>query len=141
MPFSPVRIYFSHAIRGRTGTPEEIENNCRLASAQAAFVRSYLGPGFEIYCPADGDESLQIAWKDGTLSSEQIMEIDRKILMERDIVLAMVGIPSKGVAQEIEWGRFYGLDVWQCASTELLEDLCIDIKMYYTQVDPNEGDL
>ena len=126
-----IRIYFSHAIQGRTGTPGEISDNCRLASAQAAFVRSYLGPGFEVYCPADGDLSLQIACRTGMLTVAQIMEIDRQILMGCDTVLAMTGIPSKGVAQEIIWGRFYGLDMWKCGGTEYLEDICQEIKRAY----------
>ena len=118
------KLYFSHAIRGITGSSEEIEKNCRLATANAAFMRAYLGPKFVVYCPAENDAFPQMAMKKSLLSIENVLAIDCALIEQSDFVLADTSILSKGVRKEIDRALGLGILVFRFAGLSELKTGC-----------------
>jgi hypothetical protein len=131
MPCSPVRIYFAHPLRGKTGTPREIAYNGRLAKAYAAFMRSYLGPGYDVYCPADHDEMPQVAWLAGTFKTEDLLAADLVILDRCEILIAGNWAPSKGVEGEFAHAQKRPMRATWFSNLEQLMEVCDNIKEIY----------
>ena len=111
-----IRIYFAHPIMGLTGSDEEIEYNIRLAKGYGAFMRAYLGPGYDIYVPAEHDEMPQIAYYSGTFRLKDILSADLVVVDRCQILVAGRWAPSKGVCGEVDHARevrgLYTYDFW-----------------------------
>jgi len=126
-----MRIYFAHPIRGRTGEPDEMEHNCRLAKAYASFTRSYLGPGYDIYCPADHDEMPQIAWANRTFATDHILTADLAIVKRCQILIAGCWTPSDGVAGEIDFAHNHDIPVYAFTAIDSLRMICDTLRKTY----------
>lgn len=106
---SEITAYFSHPIRGEKGeaaTQAEIEANCQRAVKVASSIFldcNLIGINIEIYCPGRHDEFVQIAYRQGILTEDQILDIDCEILSRRDLLLAYApnGLISNGMRREI----------------------------------------
>lgn len=87
-----VTAYFSHAIRGRKGraaTPEDMKKNCDEAMKAVIWIRDNI-PELELYVPAEHEDFVLICYEDKYLTEAQILEVDCKILQERDILIVNV---------------------------------------------------
>ena len=104
----PIRIYMAHPIMGATGSDEEIEYNIRLAKGYGAFMRAYLGPGYDIYVPAEHDEMPQVAYNKGTFKIDDILSADLEIVDRCQILVAGRWAPSAGVKVEIHHALGHG---------------------------------
>lgn len=85
-----IKIYMSHAIRGAKGpaaTNADMQKNNIAAMRAASIIRQTLRSveakyevEIEIYCPADHDEFVMIAYRRGYLSETQILNVDCAII-------------------------------------------------------------
>lgn len=74
--FKRPTIYFSHPIRGSNNN---IKENCERAKRAAAKLRRTF-PEIDIYCPAEGDLTLQILTSNNKLEIDDVMFADLTIL-------------------------------------------------------------
>lgn len=87
-----VTAYFSHAIRGKKGkaaTEKDMKKNCDAAMEAVEWLRSNI-PELELYVPAEHEDFVLICYEDKYLTEEQILEVDCKILQQRDILIVNV---------------------------------------------------
>jgi len=78
-----MRLYLSHPIRGKDGdeaTNQQIEENCQFACDIAMMIKDALTAGTDIYVPGAHDEFVQIAYKKGFITEEQILDVDCTII-------------------------------------------------------------
>lgn len=84
-----MRFYLSHSIRGKYGkdaTPTQMKENCDRIIALADHIREAV-PSVTLYVPAEHEDFVQIAFFDGYLNEQQILEIDCKIIDRCDGVI------------------------------------------------------
>lgn len=110
-----LRIYLSHSIRGIKGndaTLEDMAENCRKAHEFAEQLRTAIAD-FEIYCPADHDEALSIAYHKGLLTIDELLGVDCAILQRRDAVLVccLDNYVSGGMWVEIRYAQLHNIPV------------------------------
>lgn len=77
-----MRFYLSHSIRGIHGanaTPTQMKQNCEKAILIANVLRATF-PSIEIYCPAEHEDFVGIAYHSGMLTEKQVLEIDCRII-------------------------------------------------------------
>ncbi len=101
-----ISAYFSHTIRGKKGkdaTKKDMERNCAAAVQAAEWIRENV-PEIELYVPAEHEDFVYIAYTDKYLSEDQILDIDCKILGQRDfhIVLEVDEWLGGGIGVEID---------------------------------------
>lgn len=97
-----MRIYLSHSIRGKYGkdaTPLQMKKNCDKAILIANLIRNAL-PSIEIYCPAEHEDFVGIAYYDKYLTEIQILNIDCQIVGGCEGVI--IYVPE---GDEIQGGR------------------------------------
>ena len=70
-------IYLSHSIRGDGSV--SIQENCHRAKRLGKKLRKVF-PEIEWYLPGETDMVLQILWKNGVISSDEILEADCEFL-------------------------------------------------------------
>lgn len=97
--------YFSHHIRGKHGvhaTDEDMQHNCDEASRVAHIIQDRLGD-LDLHVPADHDEFVCIAYRNGKLTEDDILEIDCAIIQQRQMMIAYSyeGHTSRGMQTEI----------------------------------------
>lgn len=95
-----MRIYFSHAIRGKAGnkaTHTQMKENCDKAIKVANFIRKKIRPNLNVYVPAESEPFVGIAFRNGYLNEREILEIDCKIIDTCEIVL--IYVPENDVLQ------------------------------------------
>ena len=96
-----VTAYLSHAIRGGKADPTIKE--MRLNNAKAIIMADKLREAFpflDIYVPAENQDYDLVTWSEKYLTTEQILEIDFKILEQKDILLVYNWCDSSGVEAE-----------------------------------------
>jgi hypothetical protein len=101
-----IRAYLSHPIRGAKGsaaTRADMETNNRRAIEFAACVRAVF-PNLDLYVPGAHDLFVMLAYTVGYLTEAQILEVDKIILSEQDILIVFSpdGYMGGGVGVEIE---------------------------------------
>lgn len=85
-------IYVSHSIRGIKGadaTHEDMLANNLKAIAFGKELRLAF-PDIDFYVPADHDEFVIVAYENNYIDENGILNIDCKIIDNRDIVLAWI---------------------------------------------------
>ncbi len=100
-----MRAYFSHSIRGKKGadcTLAEQKQNCQAAIDTANKIRRQC-PWLDLYVPAENEEFVQIAFKQGYLKEKQILEIDC-LIADRYNDAMLIFIP---LGDELQGGRLY----------------------------------
>jgi len=67
----------------------------------------------EIYCPAEHDESLSIAYRKGYLTIDELLNVDCEIISRRNVVLVYCpdGYISGGMWIEIEYAQTHIIPV------------------------------
>ena len=109
------RIYLSHPIRGskrERATADDIYKNCVNAQNVAIEMGAYFNdwnkmdgfPPVDIYCPAEHDEFVQIAFNKGLLTVDKILEIDCDIVKRCDLLICY-GFVSSGMMTELEFAE------------------------------------
>jgi len=70
-------------------------------------LRRKFGGKIELYCPAEHDEFVLIAYQKGYLNETQILSVDCSILSQRDLLLvyAKDDFISRGMKIEIEYAE------------------------------------
>ena len=84
-----MRYYLSHSIRGKHGvfaTLDQMEANCDRVIVVANKIREAL-PSVDLYVPAEHEDFVHIAFTDGYLNEQQVLEIDCKIIDNCDGVI------------------------------------------------------
>ena len=84
-----MKFYFSHPIRGKDGdkaTDRTIQNNCLTAIAMAHSIRQKI-IGLQLYVPGAHDVFVQLAYKNGYITEEQILTVDCQIIDRCDGVI------------------------------------------------------
>lgn len=113
---SILRVYLSHSMRGTAGPDASLEiqsANCERIKMVAMTLRYELGSSVEIYVPAENETFIQIAYKLGLLTVDQILEVDCKIIDKMDMVICNVE-ESKG--DVLQGGR--EIEVFHAAKTQ-----------------------
>ena len=110
------KIYLSHSIRGKKGnkaTNEDMEHNNELAIIIANKLRRKFDGKIELYCPAEHDEFVLIAYRKDYLTESQILSVDCSILSQRDLLLvyAKDNFISRGMKIEIEYANGINLPI------------------------------
>lgn len=124
-----IKIYMSHAIRGAKGkdaTETDMRANNQAAMRAANIIRRTLRPiearygcKIEIYCPADHDEFVMIAYRFGLLTEKEIFQVDCKIIKRCQALIWYSGLgPSKGAEIEKQHARDCGIPVFELPSLE-----------------------
>lgn len=116
-----IRCYLSHPIRAGEDDPsfDTMYKNCQIAINFANYLRGKIKewqkynatfPNVEIYCPAEHDEFVVIAWQKGYLNENQILEVDCKIIESCDCLIYYRGnLGSNGMLKEIHKAKEIGL--------------------------------
>ena len=84
-----MRFYLSHSIRGKYGnkaTPTQMKENCDRIMGIANTIREAI-PAVELYIPAEHEDFIYIAFADGYLNEQQVLETDCKIIDTCDGVI------------------------------------------------------
>lgn len=118
-----VTAYFSHCIRGKKSkdaTNEDMERNCAKAMKVATWIRENVLE-IDLYVPAEHEEFVLIAYEDGYLTEKQILEIDCRILAQRDfhIVHEVDGWLGGGIAVEIDEAKRCGKTIFYISSLDM----------------------
>lgn len=77
-----MKFYLSHSIRGKYGaaaTNAQMEKNCDKAILIANMIRNAL-PSIEIYCPAEHEDFVSIAFHKHYLTEKQLLDVDCTII-------------------------------------------------------------
>ena len=102
----PLRVYFSHPIRGTKGaaaTDEDMAHNIERAAAVVKALRLEFGPALEIYFPGEMDEFVQKAFRKGYITEQQILDIDCDIIADRDAMLIWTWEDEISGGMEVEF--------------------------------------
>ncbi len=105
-----MRIYLSHSIRGMKGadaTQEDMDANCERIKLVAINLRRKISSTIELYVPAEHEEFVNIAWREGFLSDEQVLATDCRIIDRCDLVLCNV---EKSKGDVLQGGRAVEID-------------------------------
>lgn len=97
-----MRVYLSHAIRGKSGsecTPISLKENCRAAIEIGNKIRDAC-PWADVYIPAEHEGFVQKAYDKRYLTEKQILDIDCDIVAECDIII--IYVPE---GDELQGGR------------------------------------
>jgi hypothetical protein len=112
-----IRAYMSHPIRGPLkdkATEKDMQRNNDAARALAERIRLYMSVNyssvdFDLYVPAEHEEFVNRAYRDGMLKVQQILYIDCQIISEayNDLLLvyAPFGPPVEGCSTELIHAR------------------------------------
>ncbi len=133
-----IKIYMSHAIRGSKGpaaTDADMQANNDAAMRVARVIRAWLYPlPVDVYCPADHDELVLIAYRRNYLKEGEILAVDCKIIEGCDGLIWYSGLgPSSGAEIEIKCAISNGIPVFTISCleparltllTEFVEGLC-----------------
>jgi hypothetical protein len=116
-----MKIYLSHPIRGinPNPTPEYIAANCKKAIDFVNILRLCF-PKTEFYCPAEHEKFVQLAYDDGFLTIDQILQIDKEILTGCDAVIFYnhERTLSKGMLEEKQCAEEKGIPYAEAESRE-----------------------
>lgn len=97
-----MRFYLSHSIRGKYGkdaTFAQMKANCDKAILIANLIRNAL-PSIEIYCPAEHEDFVSIAYHKHYLTEEQLLKVDCEIIAGCEGVI--IYVPE---GDELQGGR------------------------------------
>ncbi len=122
-----IKIYMSHAIRGSKGpaaTDADMQANNDAAMRAARVIRQVFRPlenqhkcAIEVYCPADHDEFVMIAYRNGTLTEAQILAVDCEIVERCQALIWYSGLgSSKGAEIEIKRARSQAIPIFELTS-------------------------
>jgi len=110
-----LRVYVSHSIRGVKGTDAtdlDIQINCDRIKAIMKNLRHFTDKEIYYYVPAEHEEFIDLAFKAGYLTIEQILHIDCKIINACDVMLCSVEPKD----DEVQGGR--AIEVRHCEETD-----------------------
>lgn len=121
------RIYISHSIRGIKGTdatPEDMAAN-NVKAIEFTRTLKVMFPKIDFYCPGEHDEFVCIAFQDGMLTDTQILDVDCKIIDDRDMVLAWIPDQhvSNGMLIEAVYASMAGKTVTVAKTVEQARDI------------------
>jgi len=88
-----VKAYLSHTIRGAKSieaTHEDMRQNCDKAIKIAEGIRERLCSIIDMYVPAENETFVQIAFDAGILTEDQILDVDCRIIDQKDMVIVLV---------------------------------------------------
>lgn len=118
-----IKAYMSHPIRGplkEKATHEDMQRNNDAARKIADQIRLYMATNyrdvdFELYVPAEHEEFVNRAFRNGMLTVPEILHIDCQIIEEEynDMLLtfAPFGPPVEGCRVEIDHAVFNEITV------------------------------
>lgn len=136
--------YFSHHIRGTKGveaTDEDIQANCDEASRVAHQIMREC-PNIDLYVPADHDEFVCIAHRNGILDEKAILAVDCEIVHRCHFVLAYAnfGGISHGMEVELDYARDHGIPsfIFTIWDADARESLLHFLHTFRTQGESNE---
>ena len=102
-----MRFYLSHSIRGKHGkdaTFSQMRENCNKAILIANLIRNAI-PSVEIYCPAEHEDFVNLAYRKHYLTEKQLLDVDCGILENCEGVI--VYVPE---GDELQGGRKVEVD-------------------------------
>lgn len=79
-----MRFYVSHSIRGKHGknaTPAQMKANCDAIMDIAKKLREVI-PVADLYVPAEHEDFVGIAYREGYLTEKQILDVDCQIILD-----------------------------------------------------------
>lgn len=97
-----MKVYFSHAIRGKLGkdsTPVSLDENCFMAIEVANKIRAAC-PWAELYVPAEHEDFILKAFDKKYMTEKQVLDVDCDIIAECDIII--IYVPD---GDELQGGR------------------------------------
>jgi len=99
-----VKAYYSASIRGAAGndvTDDVVKQNLLLGISRGKEVQSLLGSTLELYIPHAHDRLIQILWRRGCMTDENILMGDMEIIKTCDFMM-VDGYLSTGVKVEMD---------------------------------------
>lgn len=118
-----IRFYLSHPIRGSKGkdaTHVDMKENCDKAILIANLIRNAF-PSIEIYCPAEHEDFVLLAYQKHYLSEKQILDVDCAIICGCEGVLVYVPEGDKlqgGRKVECDYAVADSKPLWQFDNVE-----------------------
>lgn len=124
-----IKIYMSHAIRGAKGpkaTDADMRANNIAAMGAASIIRQVLLSveakyecNIEVYCPADHDEFVMIAYRNCVLTEAQILAVDCEIVERCQALIwySQLG-PSNGAEIEMKHALTCNIPIFELPSLE-----------------------
>jgi hypothetical protein len=88
-----IKVYLSHAIRGKSGPGcgiGEQNTNCDAARKMAIEIRAGLKHPIDLYVPAEHEEFVQIAYARKHINEEQILDTDCAIVKRCRCIVVLV---------------------------------------------------
>lgn len=113
-----IRVYASHAIRGRMGKDclrKQRDLNKKKAVSWGRELWAYFGSQLELYIPGANDDWAEIGMEKGYLTVDQILDIDCNIISQCDAVLVLnwEGTLSGGMKIEVVYANEHGIPVFE----------------------------
>ena len=119
-----IKIYLSHAIRGGKGpaaTDADMIANNTAAMRAASIIRQVLLSveakyecNIEVYCRADHDEFVMIAYRRGYLDEDQILDVDKWIVERCQALIWYSHLgPSSGAEIEMAHARACNIPIFE----------------------------
>jgi len=121
-----MKIYVAHAIRGKTGTPEEIKKNLTMAIYLAEDLKAAglcVPYKVEFYVPGVQDTFPQKALELGLLTIDDILAIDLAILGDCDALVEATWVESSGVRGEVKEAKRLAKPIVRLPKKPCLSDL------------------
>ena len=116
------RIYVSHPIRGKSGTPEEILTNVQIAREWGKKLRTTY-PDINWYIPADHDEVVQELLRLGEVNIYGVMRADYAIIDRCDGLVAIPWCESAGVKDELLFADEQWIPIFRAKEDFDVQDL------------------
>ena len=120
-----IRVYLAHSIQGQKGKDathnDMVENNLKASIFGAVLSCKF--PHIDFYIPADHDEFVMLAYESGTLTIDQILDIDCQILSKRHIFLNYIPDQyiSGGMLKENMYAQENGIPILMAQNLEAAE--------------------
>lgn len=108
-----VKAYYSASIRGRLGnhaSDDDIRENTKLGIAHAAEIQARFGTMLDLYVPHAHDTIVQLLWRSGVITVDNILDADCAIIETCDFMI-VDGFHSDGVRVEIEYCEAAGTPI------------------------------
>ena len=110
-----IRAYISHPIRGKQqgdATDEQIQANIKRAINFGTLL-SDVFPTIDFYVPGEHDEFVLIAYKEGYITEQQVLDVDCVIIHKCNFLLVFAPdkYTSKGMKVEIDYAVQHNIPI------------------------------
>jgi len=135
-----VRSHPIRGVKGKDATDRDMEQNCQRAIVAGKILELSI-PDLEVYIPGEHDEFVTLAYRQGTLTVDDILTTDCEIVSKRDLLLVynFENQLSSGMRREIDYAINNDIRVFYFTSIDeiickQLAELVDDLKLQKMQM-------